>query len=171
MNHLELLGVFFLFFSFRFQQRTYNDHEHLIWPFWRRYNMFNCACSIVNCTSTCQEDHVTTVMQTKTTNHMHCISCMGDWCLLNNMNQSLMCTFPSTTNSFGSVLWLCSQCSQISLSGWLCTFLGRCFNEDHFSPLCTAISEYEFLSDFRNCPLLLYSRLLYYSIQALCDVY
>ena len=36
---------------------------------------------------------------------------------------------------------------------------------------CTAISEYEFLRDFRNCPLLLYSRLLYYSIQALCDVY
>ena len=33
----------------------------------------------------------------------------------------------------------------------------------------TAISEYEFLSDFRNCPLLLYSRLLYNSIQALCD--
>ena len=35
----------------------------------------------------------------------------------------------------------------------------------------TAISEYEFFWDFRNCPLLFYSRLLYYSIQALCDVY
>ena len=35
--------------------------------------MFNCACSIANCASTCQEDHVATAMQTKTTNHMHCI--------------------------------------------------------------------------------------------------
>ena len=35
--------------------------------------MFDCACSIANCTSTCQEDHVTTAMQTKTTKHMHCI--------------------------------------------------------------------------------------------------
>ena len=60
-------------------------------------------------------------------------SWMGDWYLVNNMNQSLMCTFPSTTDSFGSVLWLCSQCLKISLSRWLCLFLRIFFKQAHFS--------------------------------------
>ena len=31
------------------------------------------ALVTVNCTPKCHEDHVTTVMETNTTNHMHCI--------------------------------------------------------------------------------------------------
>ena len=35
----------------------------------------------------------------------------------------------------------------------------------------TAISKHEFLSKFRNCPLVFCSHPLYYAIQALCDIF
>ena len=35
----------------------------------------------------------------------------------------------------------------------------------------TAISKHEFLSKFWNCPLVFCSHLLYYAIQALCDIF
>ena len=54
---------------------------------------------------------------------------------------------------------------------WLQTVRHPYIKRLAYSCTNTAISEYEFLSDFRNCPLLLNSCLLYSSIQALCDVY
>ena len=40
----------------------------------------------------------------------------------------------------------------------------------HQNPV-TAISKHEFLSEFWNCPLVFCSHLLYYAIQALCDIF
>ena len=33
-----------------------------LWPDWKWYQMFNCACSIANCEFTYQDDHVTTAI-------------------------------------------------------------------------------------------------------------
>ena len=71
---------------------------------------------------------------------------LPDWYLVRNeflvvnqplwlpfLNQSLMWTFPFTANSVGS--GPCSQCLNISFSGWLWTFTRWFFKEDHFSLL------------------------------------
>ena len=49
-----------------------------------------------------------------------------------------------------------------------CTCMpSNCRNGNHH----TAISKHEFLSEFWNCPLVFCSHLLYYAIQALCDIF